>query len=85
MRVGTAPSLIRRALARMALARRHARMRMFLLPPVWRGMLWVAASGIVFTLLNTVVRNITLSLDPLQAQFLRYLAGTLVILPLVLW
>jgi drug/metabolite transporter (DMT)-like permease len=47
-------------------------------------MLWVAASGVVFSLLNTVVRNITLSLDPFQAQFLRYLAGTLVILPLVL-
>jgi hypothetical protein len=37
-------------------------MRMFLLPPVWRGMLWVAASGLVFTLLNTIVRDITLSL-----------------------
>lgn len=84
VRVGTASSLTRRALARMALARRHARMRMFLLPPVWRGMLWVAASGVVFTLLNTIVRNITLSLDPFQALFLRYLAGTLVILPLVL-
>jgi len=45
-------------------------MRMFLLPPVWRGMLWVAASGVVFTLLNTIVRDITLSLDsPFKRSF----------------
>ena len=59
-------------------------MRVFLLPAVWRGMLWVALSGLVFTLLNTIVRNITLSLDPFQSQFLRYLFGVVAMLPL-LW
>src|SRR5665811_1467365 len=69
---------------RLALAHRHARMRVFRLPAVWRGMLWVALSGLVFTLLNTIVRNITLSLDPFESQFLRYLFGVVAMLPL-LW
>ena len=69
---------------RLAFAHRHARMRVFRLPGVWRGMLWVALSGLVFSLLNTIVRNITLSLDPFQSQFLRYLFGVVAMLPL-LW
>jgi hypothetical protein len=69
---------------RLALAHRHARMRVFRLPAVWRGMLRVALSGLVFSLLNTIVRNITLSLDPFQSQFLRYLFGVVAMLPL-LW
>lgn len=68
---------------RLALTHRHTRMRVFLLPAVWRGMLWVALSGIVFTCLNTVVRHITLSLDPFQSQFLRYLFGIAAMLPIV--
>jgi len=59
-------------------------MRVFRLPVVWRGMLWVALSGLVFSLLNTIVRNITLSLDPFQSQFLQYLFGVVAMLPL-LW
>lgn len=47
-------------------------------------MLWVALSGLAFTVLNTIVRNISLSLDPFQAQFLRYLFGVVAMLPL-LW
>ncbi len=69
---------------RMALAHRRARMRIFQLPPVWRGMLWVALSGLVFSCLNTIVRNITLSLDPFESQFLRYLFGVIAMLPFVL-
>ncbi|TSA14066.1 MAG: EamA/RhaT family transporter, partial [Comamonadaceae bacterium] len=45
-------------------------MRVHRLPAVWRGMLWVALSGLVFSCLNAVVRTITLSLDPFQSQFL---------------
>ena len=68
---------------RVAVAHRHARMRVFRLPAVWRGMLWVALSGLVLTCLNATMRTITLSLDPFQSQFLRYLFGTAVMLPMV--
>ena len=67
----------------MAVAHRHTRMRMFRLPAVWRGMLWVALSGLLFSCLNATMRNITLSLDPFESQFLRYLFGILVMLPFV--
>ncbi len=49
-----------------------------------RGLLWSAAAGLVFCMLNTLMRALTLTLDPFQTQFLRYLFGTLVLLPLVL-
>ena len=54
------------------------------LPPVARGLAWAAASGIVFVLLNSTMRVLTLQLDPFQTQFLRYLFGGLVMLPLIL-
>ena len=47
-------------------------------------MAWTMLSGLFFTMLNALLRKMTLSLDPLQAQFLRYLFGVLVMLPLVL-
>jgi drug/metabolite transporter (DMT)-like permease len=46
-------------------------------------MLWVALSGLLFSCLNATMRNITLSLDPFESQFLRYLFGVLVMLPFV--
>jgi drug/metabolite transporter (DMT)-like permease len=52
--------------------------------PVVRGMLWLIAAGVVLTLLNATLRLITQSADPLQTLFVRYLAGTLVILPFAL-
>lgn len=54
------------------------------LPPTVRGLLWSAASGVLFCLLNAVMRGLTLHLPPLQTQFLRYLCGFLVMLPFVL-
>jgi hypothetical protein len=63
---------------------RHARMQGHLLPEVWRGMFWVALSGLVFCLLNTLVRAITLTLDPFESQFLRYLFSVVAMAPLVL-
>jgi drug/metabolite transporter (DMT)-like permease len=39
--------------------------------------------GILFSLLNTVARELTLHLDVYQSQFLRYVFGLLVILPWV--
>jgi drug/metabolite transporter (DMT)-like permease len=54
------------------------------LSPAVRGLLWAAASGLLFCLLNATVRGLTQQLHPLQAQFLRYLFGTLALLPLML-
>ncbi len=54
------------------------------LSPTVRGLLWSACSGLLFTILNATMRNLTLQLHPMQAQFLRYLFGVLVMLPLVL-
>ena len=53
------------------------------LPPTVRGLLWSAASGALFCVLNALMRALALQLDPMQAQFLRYLFGFLVLLPLL--
>ncbi|MEP7058099.1 MAG: DMT family transporter [Caldimonas sp.] len=54
------------------------------LPAPVRGLIWAATSGLVFAHLNALMRLLTLQLDPFQSQFLRYLFGLLVVLPLVL-
>lgn len=54
------------------------------LDPVLRGMLWSIAAGISFALLNALLRVMTTELDPMQAQFLRYLFGLIVMLPIML-
>jgi drug/metabolite transporter (DMT)-like permease len=53
------------------------------LDPVVRGLLWSGAAGLLFVLLNTLMRSLTLQLAPFQTQFLRYAFGLLVMLPLV--
>ena len=53
------------------------------LPPTVRGLLWSAGAGLIFSVLNALMRALALHLDPFQAQFLRYLFGLLVLLPLV--
>ncbi|MCE2911327.1 MAG: DMT family transporter [Pseudomonadota bacterium] len=52
-------------------------------PPAVRGLLWAAAAGAVFSVLNALMRALTMQLDPMQSQFLRYLFGLVVLLPLV--
>ena len=71
---------------RHAWARRAslAQRRVQRLPPVAHGLIWSVAAGLLFVLLNTVMRGLALQLDPFQTQFLRYVAGLLVMLPLVL-
>jgi drug/metabolite transporter (DMT)-like permease len=64
-------------------ARRRLDARAARLSPTMRGLLWSAASGALFCLLNAVMRGLTLQLPPMQSQFLRYLFGLLVMLPLV--
>ena len=54
------------------------------LPPTVRGLIWSACSGALFCLLNATMRGLAQHLPPLQTQFLRYLFGFLVMLPLVL-
>ncbi len=49
-----------------------------------RAMLWMVASGMLFMVLNAILRMMALELDPFQTQFLRYLFGVLVMLPLIL-
>jgi len=49
-----------------------------------RGMAWMALAGLLFCTLNAIARSLAQSLDPFQTQFLRYLAGLVVLLPFML-
>jgi len=49
--------------------------------PTVRGMLWMAATGVLFIVLNTTMKWLAHDLDPWLVGFLRYLMGVLVILP----
>jgi drug/metabolite transporter (DMT)-like permease len=48
-----------------------------------RGLLWSMAAGLLFVVLNAAMRSLAVQLDPFETQFLRYLAGLAVMLPLV--
>jgi drug/metabolite transporter (DMT)-like permease len=52
--------------------------------PVLRGMAWMAIGGLTLCTMNGVMRILTQQLDPLQSQFLRYVFGLAVMLPMVL-
>ncbi|MCY7315673.1 MAG: DMT family transporter [Rubrivivax sp.] len=54
------------------------------LSPAAHALLWAAASGALFCVLNALMRALALQLPPMQTQFLRYLFGFLVLLPLLL-
>lgn len=64
---------------RIALTRHRASR----LDPTVQGLLWTLVAGFSFVLLNTLQRYLTLQIDPLQSQFMRYLCGMLVMLPFV--
>ncbi len=66
--------------------RLHARLTVaaLALTPAVRGMIWMAVAGLLFTVLNTVMKYMSASLAPMQIGFLRYACGLLVLLPLVL-
>lgn len=49
-----------------------------------RGLLWTVLAGALFVVLNALMRGLALQLDPFQTQFLRYVMGVVVMLPLVL-
>ncbi len=48
-----------------------------------RGMGWMMLSGILFIALNTTMRGIALTMNPIEVQALRYSAGIIVMLPLI--
>ncbi|MEO8718424.1 MAG: DMT family transporter [Burkholderiales bacterium] len=48
--------------------------------PVVRGMLWMAATGLLFIVLNTIMKRLSHDLDPWLVGFLRYLMGAAVML-----
>jgi drug/metabolite transporter (DMT)-like permease len=49
-----------------------------------KAMLWAAAAGLLFCVLNATLRALSLQMDPFEAQFLRYIFGLLVLLPFAL-
>ena len=53
------------------------------LDPTVRGLLWVTLAGFLFVMLNTTIRTLTLQMHPMQAQFLRYFASVIIMLPLI--
>ncbi len=69
---------------RFAWAKHKTRRRAMQLPPAWQAIWWMVIGGVMFSMLNTIARFMALQMDPFEAQFLRYLCGLLVILPLVL-
>jgi len=54
------------------------------LPPTVRGLFWASGAGLVFTLLNTVMRGLTIDVGGYETQFLRYAMGLAVMMPLIL-
>tara|TARA_R110002049_G_scaffold250809_2_gene425185 strand:+ start:540 stop:1484 length:945 start_codon:yes stop_codon:yes gene_type:complete len=51
---------------------------------VLRGMFWMAMGGLMLSIMNAFMRVMTLEMEPLQAQFVRYGFGFLALLPLML-
>ncbi|MEO7336574.1 MAG: DMT family transporter [Caldimonas sp.] len=62
----------------------HLKRRAARLPAPVRGLIWAAASGLVFANLNALMRLLAMQIDQFETQFLRYLFGMLVMLPFVL-
>ncbi len=52
--------------------------------PVVRGMLWMAATGFIFVVMNTIMKYLSHDLDPWLVGFLRYLLGAFVMVGPVL-
>lgn len=71
---------------REAAARAGRRLRLHAagLPPEVRALLWAASSGAIFCVLNALMRGLAQHLPAMQVQFLRYLFGLLVLMPLLL-
>ena len=53
------------------------------LPPTFRGLIWATCAGLSFALLNTLMRELTFQVGTFETQFLRYVMGIAVMLPLI--
>lgn len=65
---------------------RHAQVaqwRIARLDPGTQALLWSMSAGLLFVVLNSIMRGLSIALDPFQTQFLRYVMGLCVMLPLV--
>jgi len=49
-----------------------------------RGLGWSATAGVLFIIINALMRKLSLEVSPEQTQFLRYFMGLLVVLPVAL-
>lgn len=67
----------------MAIAHRRSARAWASWPAAVRGMVWMALGGLLFSLLNTLARGLSMQMNVYQAQFLRYFFGFVVILPWV--
>ena len=82
----TGPQPAARRSARRNLLARHASVaqrRVERLDATTRALLWSGTAGLLFVVLNSIMRAVSLTLDPFQTQFLRYLMGLAVMLPLM--
>lgn len=55
-----------------------------ILSPTIQGMGWMLVSGVLFAVMTGVARMVATDLDPMQAAFLRYALGFLVVLPFLM-
>lgn len=53
------------------------------LPPTVRGLMWATGAGFSFSLLNTIMRKLTIDVGAFETQFVRYAMGLLVMTPLI--
>lgn len=77
----SAPPAQSHALVRRALA---AHRRMSELDATVRALLWSGLSGLLFVILNSIMRQLATTVGAFETQFLRYFLGLLVMVPLML-
>lgn len=53
-------------------------------PPNLQGMLWMAAAGVSFIFFTGIARHVGTEMHPVQAAFLRYAIGLVLVAPLIL-
>lgn len=49
-----------------------------------RGMLWLALAGVMFVIFTGIVRHVGSDMNPIQAAFLRYVIGLVLLIPLIM-
>jgi drug/metabolite transporter (DMT)-like permease len=75
---------MQRGLRTVKVRARATRMQLSALTPTTRGILWALGAGLAFQAANASMRALSIAIDPMQAQFLRYLVGILPLLPMVI-